>query len=111
MTPDEMKDLVAYVLDEIHAGNDDIVNDHPGLAEVLPAFQGARHAIQDLTSEIVQQLVDGDWVVTRLMSSGVHVAEFMGMPPTNQHMNFETIMMHQIRSGSIVKQHSQGGPV
>jgi len=111
MDPDEMKDVVAYVLEEMLNGNDAIVDEHPGLAEVLPTYQVMRHAFEDQTNEIAQQLVDGDWVITRVLSSGIHVGEFMGMPPSNERMNFETIMLHQIRDGSIVKQHSQGGPV
>ena len=111
MNPDEMKDLVAYAIGELTAGNDAIVDEHPGLAEVLPTFQAMRYAFEDQTHDIVQQLVDGDWVVSRVIGSGIHVGEFMGMPPSNQRMDSETIMMHQIHNGSIVKQHSQGGPV
>jgi len=109
MSVEQNKAVVRHMLEELWGGNLGILNDHPGLHESIPFITELMNSVDFSRQEIVQQLADGDWVVTRFLSTGVNNRDFMGRPAgTEGHI--ETIMMHRIQSGLIVEQRAQGGP-
>ncbi len=110
MSTEENKALVRHILEEIGRGNLAIMNDHPGMREALPHIKLMREARPDTKADIAQQLADGDWVVTRLLLSGVLAKEFMGTP-AGTHYASETILLHKVVNGKVVEQHSQAGRV
>lgn len=110
MSAEQNKALVRQVLQEAWHGNLDILKDHPGMYEIIPFITQMRDSVEFSRQEIVHQLADGDWVITRFVSSVTHVKDFMGMPDGAQ-AEVETIMMHCVQNGKIVEQHSQGGRI
>ena len=110
MSVEQNKILVHHVLEEVWGGNLDILNDHPGMHESIPFIKQLSESVDFSRREIVQQLTDGDWVVTRIEMDATNVKAFMGMP-AGAHAQVETIMMHRIENGIIVEQHSQGGRI
>lgn len=110
MSPEEMKALVNHVMDEMFAGNLAVLDEHPGMQEVIPMVQASLEVSTDVRHEIAQQLVDGDWVVTRLLRSFVQTQDFMG-GQAGEHIQLEIITLCQIQDGVIVKQHSQAGRI
>ena len=110
MSTEQNKALVRHVLEETWRGNLDILNDHPGMHETIPFITALTASVKFSRQEIVQQLTDGDWVITRFVSQGKVLKDFMGVPAGTENQ-VETIMMHLIQNGTIVEQHAQGGPI
>lgn len=110
MSTEENKALVRHILQEMNSGNLAIMNDHPGLREALPHIKLMAEARPDTKAEIAQQLTDGDWVVTRLLLSGVLAKEFMGTPAGTPYAS-ETILLYKVVNGKVVEMHSQAGRV
>ena len=48
-----------------------------------------------------------EWVATRMLESGRHTGEMMGVPPTGNTFELEILMFHRFENGLIVDQHSQ----
>src|SRR6187431_2792981 len=64
-----------------------------GLIEAfLAAFPGLHHAIEDL-------IVDGDRVATRVVISGAHKGELMGIAPTGRNVAFTAMYFHRLEDG------------
>lgn len=55
--------------------------------QMYSAFRGLRH-------EVVEQVSEGDKVVTRWRATGRHIGEFMGIPPTNEDVSFSGINIY-----------------
>jgi predicted ester cyclase len=110
MSPNEMKQFVVDFFNEVWSGNLALLEEHPGMHETIPFLSALLDAVEVLDNEVAQQLVDGPWVVTRAVNTIYYKKEFMGVP-AGQQQRVETIMMHKIENGVIVKQHGQGGPV
>ncbi len=109
MSAEQNKAIVRYVLETTWSGNLDVLNEHPGMHDSIPYLTELHHSVDFISREIVQQLADGDWVVTRFLSSGVNNRPFMGMPAgTKSHM--ETITMGRLQDGVIVEWHGHTGP-
>ncbi len=109
MSAEQNKAIVRHMLHDLWGGNLEILNDHPGLHESIPFITELMASVDFSSQEIVQQLADGEWVVTRFLSTGVNNRDFMGRPAgTEGHV--ETIMLHRIEDGLIVEQRAQGGP-
>src|SRR5689334_8510412 len=54
-----------------------------GAAGAHDAFTAALKIFSDFDHEIVQQIAEGDYVVTRVIGRGRHTGDFMGIPATN----------------------------
>lgn len=109
MLAEQNKAIVRHILEEIWHGNLGILNEHPGMHASIPFLTTMRDSVDFSSQEIVQQLADGNWVVTRFLSSGIHKKDFMGTP-AGKEVHIETIMIHHIQDGQMVEQRSQGGP-
>jgi predicted ester cyclase len=61
------------------------------VARIRAAFQ-PRHQLHDV-------IVDSDLVAVRWTLSGVHSAEFLGLPPTGKAVEFDGVDMYFMREG------------
>src|SRR6266446_7430580 len=83
------------VIDELCA--DDFV-DHSPLPGLPPTREGIRilfgllrAAFPDLRVVISEQIAEDERVVTRKTFVGTHGGEFLGLPPTGNHVEFEVV--------------------
>ena len=95
-------------MDELVA--EDYLNHHPppfpGLAAGREGLKQAFRMFQTGTPgthEILDQIAEGDRVVTRLRARGKHAGEMGGIPPTGNDMDVTAIAVHRIRDGVIVE--------
>lgn len=70
------------------------------------AFNYALNAFSDFKHEIAAQYADGDTVITRIVGSGTHTGEFMGVPPTGKQVSMEGVSIHRVENGKIVEKWS-----
>jgi predicted ester cyclase len=74
-----------------------------GPAAARAAFEYALNAFSDFKHEIAAQYVDGDTVITRIVGSGKHTGEFMGVPATGKQVSMEGIAIHRVENGKLVE--------
>lgn len=103
------KELVRELWEDVNAGNLDVLNEHPGLAEIVPFVARSRQMLEDTGHDTQEILADGDWVMMRDILWGTPTQEFMGAK-AGERNHMETIGMYLVRDGKIVDQHSQIGP-
>lgn len=60
-------------------------------------------AFPDIDTEVVEQLEDGDKVVSRVRWSGTFSGTFNGMPPTGRTFQAESVAIDTIRDGKIME--------
>jgi predicted ester cyclase len=60
-------------------------------------------AFPDLQSVIVEQVAEGDTVVTLWTTQGTHTGSMLGMPATNKVVTFSGITIDHIADGKIVE--------
>ncbi len=70
-----------------------------GAIGVFTAFFAA---FPDFRHEIKDQFAEGDRVATRIVVSGTHQAEFMGIPATGKTIAFGAINITRVDHGKIV---------
>jgi steroid delta-isomerase-like uncharacterized protein len=61
-------------------------------------------ALPDIRHEIKDQLAEGDRVATRIVVTGTHQAELMGIPATGKTIVISSTNIHRIDHGKIVEQ-------
>lgn len=101
-----LKSLVRHVIEEATRGNLDILQEHPGMHETIPMRRTLNDGFSERKVTFPLQFTDGEWVASRIISSGVHTGHFMGQAPTHKQMEVEVLMFHQIVDGKIVRQHA-----
>jgi len=67
------------------------------IATVLAAFP-------DLNFETQQLVAEDDLVVSRLTAHGTHRGEFMGVPPSGRHVDFQSVDIYRLSDGKIAEQ-------
>jgi predicted ester cyclase len=113
------KEIVRRFVDEYQTGADDRalaelmdpnVVDHsrpPGVAlgaeGVQQQFDTFRAAFADFRAEILDQIAEGDKVVTRKVFRGTHAGEFQGIEPTNREVEIHVIDIVRVIDGRIVE--------
>jgi len=55
--------------------------------------------LSDIKVKILQQVAEGDLVVSRKSISGVHTGTFIGVPPTGKAVDFEAIEIIRLENG------------
>jgi predicted ester cyclase len=79
----------------------------PGIAEgaegVRQQFDGFRAAFPDFAATILDQIAEGDLVVTRKVFRGTHQGELMGVPPTGRAVTIDVIDIVRLEHGRIVE--------
>ena len=116
---EQNKRLVRRALQEVFAGGDldavdeifhrDFVNHEAG-PRTLPGPEGLkmtvawiRSSFSDLRYDIKDEIVEGDKVVARVISSGRHTGEFIGFPPTGKTFSVEQIHIYRVADGKIIE--------
>jgi len=79
----------------------------PGIAEgpegVRQQFDGFRAAFEGFRAEILDQVAEGDKVVTYKLFHGVHSGDFAGVPPTGREVAIAVIDIVRIVDGRIAE--------
>lgn len=115
----EPKTVVRRFVDEYQTGADERafaellhpdVLDHsrppgiaPGAAGVRQQFDGFRAAFDGFRAEILDQIAEGDKVVTRKVFRGRHSASFNGVEPTGAEVEIHVIDIVRVQDGRIVE--------
>ena len=97
------------VLDELYT--DDYVyhgipllGDLKGPDAFKAMFAGFIHAITDFREEVVDQIAEGDKVVTRLSGSGCHTGEVLGAVPTGKELKWSAVIISRFVDGKIAEE-------
>ncbi len=67
------------------------------------AFFADFSAFSDIKIEIVQQVAEGDRVVSYITTQGTHSGTFYGMPPTGKSISLAAIRIDLIQDGKIAE--------
>src|SRR5256885_2516640 len=70
-----------------------LLGDLKGPAAFKAMFTGFTGAISDFREEVVDQIAEGEKVVTRLSGSGRHTGELMGAAPTGKTIKFTAVVL------------------
>ena len=79
----------------------------PGLAGSHKAFDYALGAFSEFQHEILDQVAEGDKVVSRIKAQGKHTGDFLGIPATGKEVTMTGIAVHRIANGKIVEHWGQ----
>ena len=84
-------------------------NPEPTDREGFQQFVGMLYtAFPDLHHEVMEQVAEGDQVISILTAYGTHNGDFMGMiPPTGRPVAFEDIMVTRFGGGKVVELRAQ----
>ncbi|HWC35615.1 MAG TPA: ester cyclase [Mycobacteriales bacterium] len=96
-----------FVADGYHDHNPPPFQQGDDRDAVKGAFQYALGAFTDFKHEVVAQYSDGDYVISRIVGSGKHTGEFMGVPGTGQQVSMEGITIHRIEAGQVLEHWAQ----
>ncbi|HKT04293.1 MAG TPA: ester cyclase [Rugosimonospora sp.] len=75
----------------------------PGSAGVRQQFEGFRRAFPDFRATILDQITEGDKVVTRKVFTGTHLGPFQGLEPTGRQVEIHVIDIVRVAGGQIVE--------
>jgi steroid delta-isomerase-like uncharacterized protein len=118
MTAEERKAFVRRQIDELwNKGNldaaeecftPDFVSHDPASPEEIRGPEGfkqnvagVRAAFPDFRMEIVDQVAEGEKVVTRYVTTGTHQGELAGIPPTGKRVEVPGMGIDYFRGGKI----------
>lgn len=82
----------------IHSTTAPVPLNFEGYKQVGYAFLAG---IPDLKDEILDQIEEGDKVVSRIVWSGTHTGSLNGIPPTGRSFRSEAIVIDRIENGQI----------
>lgn len=102
--------LVEDVLEQWFDGNLEVMEEHPGLHELIPNMKMLQEVSELESWQLHEMLTDGDWVVVRVTSQSTVLQDYMNYK-AGEHVSSEFIGMYRVVDGVIVKQHSQGGRI
>ena len=106
----ELDDLNPAVIDELVA--EDFTNHSPPPFPVEPGRQGLKQAFELFrratpgSHEILDQVAEGDKVVTRLRAVGTHEDDLPGIPRTGNNLEMTATVVHRIENGRIIEKWS-----
>jgi predicted ester cyclase len=75
----------------------------PGAEGVRQQFDGFRAAFADFRATILDQVAEGDKVVTRKLFRGTHQAPFQGIEPTGREVEIHVIDIVRVSNDQIVE--------
>lgn len=64
-------------------------------------IQQLRMAFPDLTETVTAMVAEGDQVVTRVLTTGTHRAEFSGVPATGRPIRIESVNIDRVVDGRL----------
>ena len=100
------KGSVALV-DDLFA--EDFVGHFPGQTlhgrqAVVNAVKAHRTSFPDWTEEMQDTIADRDRIVVRFRSRGTNLGEFLGNPPTRNHVEISEVAIFRLSNGKIIEQ-------
>ena len=117
LTPDDHKAIVSAFIDEtLNRGNidaaarfvhDDVVEQvplpgqGPGIAGLKDILHAMRTAFPDIHFAVLEQIAEGDKVLSRFEWTGTHHAPFLGIPPTGRPVRVWGMVIDRLRDGKI----------
>ncbi len=69
---------------------------------VLVWVKGFRAAFPDVQDRVVEQIAEGDTVVTFLSLSGTHKGPYLGVPPTGRHVEWSAVGIDRFRGDRVI---------
>jgi predicted ester cyclase len=75
----------------------------PGAEGVRQQFDGFRAAFPDFRATILDQVAEGDKVVTRKVFHGTHLGPFQGIEPTGREVEIHVIDIVRVADDQIVE--------
>lgn len=72
-------------------------------ADLSATMQMRRVAVPDVRIRVLDQVAEGDRVVSRLEITGTHLGEWQGIPPTGKRFTMSGMVMRRIADGKIVE--------
>jgi predicted ester cyclase len=72
-------------------------------ADLTAQMQLQRVAVPDVQIRVLDQIGEGDPVVSRLEITGTHLGEWQGIPPTGKRFTMSGLVMRHITGGKIVE--------
>jgi steroid delta-isomerase-like uncharacterized protein len=114
--PDNSATVRRFVDEVITKGNMEIANQFvwedmveqvpfpgqgPGLEGLKDVLRGMRTAFPDLDFPILEQVSEGDKVVSRFEWTGTHKATFLGVPATGRSVRVWGIVIDRLEDGRI----------
>lgn len=119
MTDEEMRKLVEQYMNAFAKGDmatlDRVIDNGyktntPPIPGITPDKKGAiamsklfHNAFPDLAMRYSNWVIQGDRVAVRMVGTGTHKGEFMGIPATNKRSETGGIMIVTVRNGKIVE--------
>jgi steroid delta-isomerase-like uncharacterized protein len=94
-------------LDEVYAP--EVVNHDPttgevqGRDEMREYLSGYLEAFSDLRMTVLDQVAEGDKVVSRWRAEGTHDGELLGIPPSGNRISVEGVTTDRFEGGQIVE--------
>jgi steroid delta-isomerase-like uncharacterized protein len=119
LSPDAAKEVVRRRFRELDAGNTAILDElfspdyrlnFPGrapmdLERTKRFYEELYSAFPDLRHEIVDQIAEGDRIVTRWTATGTHRGDLMGVAPSGQSVSFTGINIYRLEGDKLVESH------
>jgi steroid delta-isomerase-like uncharacterized protein len=97
-------ELIPALFSERYVGHfpgGDTVRGPEGLASAVMAH---RRAFPDWTEEVEGVIIDHEWLAVRFTSRGTNLGDFLGNPPTGNHVEISEVAIFKLRDGRIVEQ-------
>jgi predicted ester cyclase len=80
------------------------INEFRGHSGVREAIESIRGAFSNWTETIEDMIIEGDRVVTRYISTGVHNGPFIGVAPTGKNIRLGEISIYRVQDGLVAEQ-------
>ena len=71
---------------------------------VRDSIKETRNIFLEWNEEILDMICDGEKVVTRYKSSGIHSKKYLGAEASNKEIEFEEISIYNIEKGKVIEQ-------
>jgi predicted ester cyclase len=82
---------------------------HPGMDDLKRLFPQVKGAIPDITSELRQQVVEGDRVASHFVFRGTHRGPLFGVAGTGRQVEFQNLSIAHVKGGKVVQYNSETG--
>lgn len=106
MTTNANKALIRQLFEAINEGDFEALEPHSGFWETRQVVPPMRLIFSDWRTTHMQQIAEGDKVLTYLALEFTHVAPFAGVEPTGQRVVLQGFSLDQVVDGVVVEHNS-----
>ena len=71
------------------------------------AVEMFHNALSDISIELIDMISEGDKIAVRWTVRGIHIDNFLGIPPSGKPLTLTGINIYQIADGKIIANHEQ----